>query len=495
MKLKQIFQFTVVVATLATSCKKNLLDVPNTNNPDYKKVYASSEDVKNVTSGLYNTIFQAEHNARGVEAMLATAADHASCSWGNFGMRDMSYEPRNNGWNNSPTYGNKTQTKYTFDQLYSAINTASLVIKSLDKGLKIDGGAGDNMVRAVAKFAQGVGYGDLALFFDKAFLVDENKTVEESINSAIDYKKIAEAAISYLDTAIMLSNSAFTIPSAWLGTDHDISNSEFKKICNTYAARILSYVPRNKADLEAVNWNKVKTYADNGINTDFLINMDGTTKWYFESGDYLTNISWAITDMYVVHMMDPEKQPQHWDDSPNFPYPAESTNPIDKRLFSDFEYLSSNSFQPARGYYHFSSYRFKRYDDIYVNAVGLKAAIMKTENDMLKAEARAYLSELGAAAEIINNGTRKTRGQMQSVNATLLDIIKAIHHERHVEMYTTGTGIQFFEMRKLNLLQKGTPLHLPLPADVLQLFGLTEFYTFGYLANADGKGTSNGGWR
>lgn len=495
MKLKQISQYIFIVATLVTACKKNTLDIPNSNDPDYKKVYSSSEDVKNVTSGLYNTIFQAEHNAKGVEPMLATAADHASCSWGNFGMRDMSYEPRNNSWNNSPAYSNKTQTKYTFDQLYSAINTASLVIKSMDKGLNIDNGAGDNMVRAFAKFVQGVGYGDLAMLFDKAFLVDENKTVEESINSASDYKKIAEAAISYLDTAITLSNSTFTIPAAWLGTDHDITNNEFRKICNTYAARILSYTPRNKSDLESVNWAKVKIYADNGIDADFSINMDGTTKWYFEAGDYLTNISWAITDMYVVHMMDPEKQPQHWDDSPNFPYPAESINPVDKRLLSDFEYLPSNGFLPERGYYHFSSYRFKRYDDIYVNAIGLKAAIMKTENDMLKAEARVYLSELNNAAQIVNNSTRVTRGRMPTVTANSSDIIKAIHHERYVEMYTTGTGLQFFEMRKLNLLQKGTPLHLPLPADVLQLFGLAEYYTFGYIANADGKGTSNGGWR
>ncbi len=63
-------------------------------------------------------------------------------------------------------------------------------------------------------------------------------------------------------------------------------------------------------------------------------------------------------------------------------------------------------------------------------------------------------------------------------------------------MYTTGAGIQFFEMRKLNLLQKGTPLHLPLPAKKLELFSLPlPFYTFGGTANADGINVSNGGWR
>jgi hypothetical protein len=57
-------------------------------------------------------------------------------------------------------------------------------------------------------------------------------------------------------------------------------------------------------------------------------------------------------------------------------------------------------------------------------------------------------------------------------------------------------GLQFFDMRKLNLLQAGTPLHWPLPAKTLETFGETlPFYTFGGVDNADGITTSNGGWR
>ncbi|MET0463461.1 MAG: hypothetical protein ABW007_09905, partial [Chitinophagaceae bacterium] len=121
--------------------------------------------------------------------------------------------------------------------------------------------------------------------------------------------------------------------------------------------------------------------------------------------------------------------------------------------------------------------------------------IMSVENDMLKAEARAYTNDLTGAAAIINAGTRVTRGNMAPVAPTLTAIVNAIHHERQVEMYTTGCGIQFFEMRKLDLLQKGTPLHFPIPGATLQLFGETTFYTFGTVAKADGTGTSNTGWR
>ena len=222
---------------------------------------------------------------------------------------------------------------------------------------------------------------------------------------------------------------------------------------------------------------------------------DGYVKWYFEGGDYLTFPGWGRTDMYVVHMMDPT-QPQHWTNSASFPHPPASTNPIDDRLNTDFEYLSANNFRPDRGYFNYSNYRQNRYDDIYVAGIGPKAEIMKAENDMLRAEARAYTGDLTGAAAIINAGTRVTRGKMTPVAANLADILKAIHHERHVEMYVSSMGLQFFEMRKLDLLQKGTPLHLPIPAAILQTFGLTPpFYTFGTVAKADGKGTSNGGWR
>lgn len=496
-KINKFLFLTALVSLGITGCKKDLLNVPNENDPDFLKVYAKGDDVENVASGLFNTIYFGEHQFNSVQMMTAVAADNTTCSWGNAGMRDMSWEPRNNGWNNSPSYTNGVVLKGTYDLMYSAISTANKVIKAIDGGVDIGpDGERNNRALAVARFTQGMAYGNLALFFDKAHVVDEKTSVEGVLESALPYKQVATAAIGYLDQAIALSNNSFTIPASWLGTSSDMSSTDFKKLCNTLAARILAYTPRNKTELTAVDWAKVKTYADAGIDFDFNIEMDGYVNWYDEAGDYLTYPGWGRTDMYVVHLMDPANQPQHWDDSPSFPHPAESTSPIDERLFTDFEYLPSNDFLPARGYYHFSNYRCLRYDDVYVAGLGPKPQILKSENDMLRAEARAYTSDLAGAASIINAGTRVTRGNMTPVGAVLADIVQAIHHERHVEMITTGCGLQFFEMRKLNLLQKGTPLHFPIPAKILELFRLSPpFYTFGTVAQADGTGTSNGGWR
>ena len=204
-KFKKIMAFAAF-PLLLVGCKKDLLNVPNENQPDFKKVYANGKDVENVASGLFNTIFNGEHSASGVEPMLAVAADNVSCSWGNFAMRDMSWEPRNNAWNNAPSYSNAGYTKYTFDQMYSSINTASNIIKAIDGGVDIGpDGADNDRTLAFARFAQGIGYGNLALVFDKAFVVDEKVTVEPKVESAVSYKDVAAAAVKYLDQAIALS--------------------------------------------------------------------------------------------------------------------------------------------------------------------------------------------------------------------------------------------------------------------------------------------------
>lgn len=492
---KYLFVMAVAATGLLQSCED--LEVPNENNPDFDQVLATPADVETVAASIYNTVFSGEHRGDGVEAMLATAADHVTCSWGNFGMRDMSWEPRDMAWNNSPAYANQGYSKYSYDQWYSAIGSATDVLTAIDiNGMKVVIGGVDETARskAFAKFGLGLAYGNLALVFDKAHVVDEKTTVEPVIETALPYQEVAEVAIAYLEEASALSDASFEIPGSWLGSSAPLSSADFKKIINTSIARILAYVPRNKAELAAVDWAKVQTYADNGITSDWIVEMDGTTRWYFEAGDYLTYPGWGRTDMYVANLMEPSL-PQHWDDVATFPHPAEPTNPLDKRLEADFEYMASNDFLAARGYYHYSAYRHKRYDDIYTNSIGPKPTVMQEENSLLRAEARAYMGDLSGAAAIINAGSRVTRGNMAPVGADLAEIIDAIHHERHVELYTTGAGLQFYEMRKLDLLQTGTPLHLPIPGRTLELFGLNQFYTFGTTAKADGIGTSNAGWR
>jgi hypothetical protein len=492
--MKNIKHYILFITSLLVlgSCKKlgeGLEKDPN--HPTLEDVFSSAEDLKSNTGGLFNIWYSGNHSFSGVEMFLATSSDNVTCSWGNQAMRDMSWEPRN-AWNNAPNYTYQATTKFFFDKMYASIGTANKVLTAINNGVEL--GADEALVKAFCKFNQGISYGSLSLVFDKAFIVDENITLPSAtVADAVPFGDVATAAVGYLDAAIALCSNTFTVPAAWLGTSADYSNVEFAKLCNSWAARILANVPRNKTQLAAVNWAKVKTYADAGLTADFTIQQDGYVKWYAEAGDYLCYPGWGKVDMYVVHLMD-DTQPQHWGTA-SIPAPPASTTPDDQRIFSDFEYSNLNWFQAARGYYHFSNYRYKRYDASYALGDGPVPDFKKAENDMLKAEARAYTNDLDGAATVINAGTRVTRGQMTPVAANLTAIEAAIHHERHVELYITGMGIQFFEMRKKNLLQKGTPLHWPLPAKTLETFGeKLPFYTFGG-GTGDGTNSSNGGWR
>lgn len=493
----KLYKFLFVGVLAFVSCE-DTLDVINENEPDFKKVYSSGDDILNVAGGLYNSFYNAEVSYDGTQMMLATAADNASCSWGNAAMRDMSWEPRK-AWTNTPGYSYQANHKFIFDEMYGVINTASLVLKAINDGIEIGvEGADTNKVVAFSRFNMGVAYATLALQFDKAFIVDDKISIENAtVEDASSYKDIAVKAIEYLDEAIAISNNnSFTIPQSWMGTSSDIDSSLFTQYANSWAARLLSGLPRNATENASNDWNKVLNYANNGIESDWNVINDGYNQWYTMAGDYLTYPGWGVVDMYVVNKLDPTK-PAHWDDDENFPDPGESTNPdADARLYTDFTYVSSNWLRPERGYYHWSTQRFSRYDDIYASGVGPMPELSLAENNLYRAEALTHLNDLSSAANIINSGTRITRGKLSEVNADKEELIQAIHHERVIELMIVGTGLQFYEMRKNDLLQSGTPLHLPLPAKTLETFGVSQpFYTFGGPEGSDGINGSNGGWR
>ena len=99
------------------------------------------------------------------------------------------------------------------------------------------------------------------------------------------------------------------------------------------------------------------------------------------------------------------------------------------------------------------------------------------------------------AISIINSGTRVNRGELDELSNGISDndFLKALFYERDIELIMTGFGLSFFDMRRRDMLQEGTMLHFPIPAEQLELINIS-LYTFGGVANADGVNTSNGGW-
>lgn len=496
---KYLILFSAVISVLLAGCES--LDVKNENDPDFKTAFSNPSDVKGVAGGLINSWFTTTQNYDGPALMFWVGADAGTCSFGNANMRWFSNEPRVT-FDNTPSYADAQTTENYYAGLYSTLSYANdVLIKVVKEGMVIETEGVDEtpMVEAIARLGQGLTLGYIGLVFDKAFIVTENTDITKPIVTS-PFKAVIDSALVSLDKCIAICGSeTFTLPENWI-PGMTYTNVEVGQLASTVAAQLLSYSPRSKAENDAADWAKVLTYANNGITYDFAPKGDNGINWYSSYKDYANSSGWGQTDMRIINMMD-SRFPSRWASASTWDeLPVATTSHtagIDDRVFTDFEDISECPFKVERGYYHFSSYRFKRFDQYLVTYTELMPVIMKAENDLLKAEALLHQPSLTAAQAIINAGTRVTRGGLAPVGASASEIEAAIFHERNIELFCTGMGVEFFTMRKADKLQAGTPLHLPIPGQQLEV-NVMEYYTFGGTGAAQ-KGTpgvdvSNGGW-
>ena len=81
------------------------------------------------------------------------------------------------------------------------------------------------------------------------------------------------AAIADLDEAILLSQqTSFTIPADWMSVE--MTSAELARLAYSYKARFRANVARTPAERSAVNWTQVIADADNGIYSDFNMEID-----------------------------------------------------------------------------------------------------------------------------------------------------------------------------------------------------------------------------
>lgn len=495
-KNKLLVLFSVISISLF-SCAD--LTVENLNQPDTERALASSSDLVTLAEGLYRTFYTGLNSYGSLGMGTAVLADAATCSWGNQGMQLMGTEPRP-AWDNAPNYSYQGITNNSFNLLYSINSSATDVLKALDSG--IDFGSDAKRIEALAKFMQGLSTGYIAMVFDQAYIVDENTTSEElSSPTLVPYSDIMDHAISKLVAAATIAKAnSFTISESVINTPGGLSNDQFAQVIHAFAARFMANVARTKAERSAVDWAAVQSHVANAIDSDFNIHNDAweTGFWYNEMLVYLTYPGWARVDMRLINMMD-DSYVSWSNDGLNHPAPDSAriadVAEVDDRLWSDYSYLSSNNFRPERGLYFFSNFRFTKHAE-YIGAYDrVLPQITLSEMHMLHAEALVQQGKVADAAAIVNDpaGARTVRGGLPAVAATADAVMKAIHHERMIEQYLTGKGNEWMDMRGMDMLQAGSPLHFPLPAKILETLGYElPFYTFG---GVGGPGASTGGWR
>ncbi|WP_167613079.1 hypothetical protein [Maribellus sediminis] len=473
------------VLLFAVSCEDFSLDleVPNYEHPNDDILTSDPVALTATAGGLLNNWYMTVHDYTGPCMMMQTMADVSTCSWGNVGMNDMSSEPRK-AWNNLPSYGYQASTNTYFNALYSVLSDANTIVAAAEKGTEFDD---PNLVKMMGKVGQAFSIGYLALVFDRVWLSDESGPINEDGTSA-DYKEAMAFALQKLDEAIALADGV-TVPTTWLPIGA-ANTSTFKQFLNSMGARMMVSNVRNSAQKSDIDWDKVIAYTDNGVTSDYTIFMDDVVWYDLAPKTYLVYPGWGRTDLYVINMMDPNT-PAYWPEGETVL--PESTS-ADARLASDYGYLSSQNFNPTRGTYHYSSYRYKALDYYISEWVTDVVEFSASENEMYMAEAYLHKNNVAMAAEIVNAGTRVTRGGLAPVAADASAVADAIHYERCVEFAYTGMALSFFEMRKEDLLQKGTPLHFPVPGKALEAIP-EENYTYGGTSGVAGEDYSTGGWR
>lgn len=490
-----------------SSCQN--LDFDNPNNPNQEDVLEDASSLKNLAGSIFQNWYLYNVGYEETPAfMLGTAADAASSSWGNYAMQDMSYEPRIE-WNNHSSYTEADVTEEYFNNMYSLLSQSNDVIQAIksDSLIKEELGADKEMVEAVARLGQGIALGYIGLIFDKGYIVKEDVDIDNEIELQ-NYNELIEESIRSLDQAIEIATqNYFYIPDEWIN-GFSMDNSGFYRLANFMAAKILLSAPRNSEENELIDrWEDIKGYAQEGINFDYTIMADNSVgSWSSQYHFYATNTSWSRVDMRVVAMIDTCDLPPVWPeeyqgDHTQFPNNGRAYSP-DNRLETDFQYMATHFFSPDRGYYHYSTYRYKRFDDLRKNGFpgqGEIALYRKAENDYMLAEAYARTNEVDKAIDILNDPTcariaRGGPGMMIDESASKQDVLDAIFYERTIELFSNNLGIQFFDMRRNDKLQKGTPLHLPVPGAELETLEI-DYYTYGGETRADGENTADKGWK
>lgn len=502
----------VLVAVLGFwSCAD--LDVTNTNNPDKDRALATPADVESFIKGSFLTWWQGTHTTGG-SFNPGVMADASTCSWGNFGMRELSSEPRAEA-NNSPAYSYAGDMEGPWYSWYGAISAATdglISIKAL-QGESSDGtalGSTDKDTRALvfAKFISGISHGMVAIYYDQGFFVDEDTDFAVGLE-LIGYNELMVKAVGVLEGVAndANSNASVPLPEGWLKIP-DLTLGDLAGIANSFIARFKAGVARTATERRVVDWASVKSRAEQGI--PFAPVGDGVYWWSITQ--YYTGVSasWGRADYKMIGPADKSDGYSNWlgdgSDATVAGRMAFSMETDDARITGALDDTTGLQTQglyvkneyrtrliASRGTYHQTYYLLNK-TRTYAVDQGLEGPmhdVTQEELDLLVAEANLRANDAAAAAASINK-SRVTNGNLTPAAAgdglgadtdapNALDggsLWAKYKYEKIFEGILTHPYVSYTDRRGWNDLVKGTPTHLALPGKELEIL-LMDNYTFG----------------
>jgi starch-binding outer membrane protein, SusD/RagB family len=490
--MKKIFFLLLMFALVGPGCKKMTdLDVPNENAPGSDIVLSATETFPALLSGAYNSYWNTAVSASPTFSLTnAEVITSGYASWSSFDYYKVPRTVVSNDLVDDVVLSPPAAAWYGF---YGGIPTVNRIIKALTvDGKKVMVGNTDhtqNML-AHAYIIRGMLFGHLGLFYDKAFIVDELTDFDSYNYELSNYTDVVNFAVSSLDKGIAIVNTQqFTDPIQML-PNVTFDNVSLKALANSMAARILASSPRTAAQATQVDWNKVYTYASNGLQSDWGIQYKDGWNGKVISRDLLSNMQlyawdWIRVHQRVINMM----APNH----PNAVYPwpdgITTLGPVtspDLRLNTYFRHVGRHTgWNPStRGYNILSEYKYVRYETEANNLSGFFPHFLKAENDLLKAEAGLRTGKPTTEVATLINNTRVGKGGLPALTGSesTTELMNAIFYERYLESDIVYPHLSFFDRRRRGELRAGTLFHFPVPANELILHK-KPFYTFGGIGN------------
>jgi hypothetical protein len=537
---------------LAAGC--DTLNIVNPNAPDSPRLLSDAGTVQAIAVGAMRTWYNTFVNIDPGTTLSVMARSHVA-AWNNFQIRfytgctlgawttypgplgtcgtTVGTYPRA-AWQNDPASSQRLEIEYYWYGYYSALSSANDVVKAIrvNNVFKTDT-ATSRAVETMGELVQALSLSELALNYDKGFIVDYTTnllTLQFSGRAAM-----RDAALAKFDTTIALATAAkFTVPDAFFDNQGVVgyNNVKIAQLANTMAARLLAYYPRSAAEnadksaAGVVDWARVANYAKLGISStttsggnpatrfDWVFKDDGCVNWC----DGLKNWSNDMTTMRVhtrvAHLMDPTTQPDPWV-SANDSQPVWGVTSFDKRLGdgtfgpvgavdtgssqtksatthagTDFAWSYNKEIQfTARGQWHQSAIGQIRYDSLAEspldpqgqnNGLAVGPVVLAAENDLIWAEAliRSPTQDLTTAATLINT-SRVGRGGLAAAAAGdgTAVLLQKLQYEQDVELIGSNPA-PFYNQRRIDNLEPLTPHEFPVPAKELGVLG-APLYTWG----------------
>ena len=520
MKAIQLFASASLLVLAASACDQRLA-VEDLTDPDINRVFATGASIESTIGAGFQTI----HNAIGPsntndQPGLEVFGLESYSQLNNFNLGTRAAIPR-------LPINNVIGAPSIFTEFTALAKEARLVVNAMDaldalvkSGKTIGTPAKDLRARSFGFFVAGVSLGSMAMMYDSAAIVSTGMP-SDSVPPLSGAADVGKAAIVMLDSALAIANnpaaaSGFPLEALWMGNASGFSLDQYKRVIRSFRARFRAGMSRTPAQAAAVDWPKVIDDAENGIQTNFMVNSGSSTGWN-NSWDVTRyqDATWSEMSLMYMGMADVSggyanfiaadyghKNGWFLVITPDKRWPqgttraAQNAASVQPTSVASLPYISNRSVSNdvAGDGWGISFYDYFRYRYIKVNSnSGAHAEFLKAENDLLAAEGyirtgnfaaaaakidltRAAIGGLPALSGVVTSATQAVPGGAQCVpqvptgtgTVACGNIMEAMKYEKRIETMYSGFGRFWIDSRGWGDLVEGTPLEFPVPYQEMQ---------------------------